>query len=46
MERLIRMIREVPGGFTAMVEPIDYAKRIELGLSTPEDWLVDFKKAD
>lgn len=38
--------KEVPGGFTAMVEPIDYAKRIELGLSTPEEWLADFKKAD
>ena len=29
-----------------MVEPIDYAKRIELGVSTPGEWLVDFKKAD
>lgn len=29
-----------------MVEPIDYAKRIELGLSTPREWLADFKKAD
>lgn len=38
--------KEVPGGFTAMVEPIDYAKRIELGLSTPGEWLADFKKAD
>lgn len=38
--------KEVPGGFTAMVEPIDYAKRIELDLSTPGEWLADFKKAD
>lgn len=38
--------KEVPGGFTAMVEPIDYAKRIELGLSSPGEWLADFKKAD
>lgn len=38
--------KEVPGGFTAMVEPIDYAKRIELGLSSPGEWLADFKKAN
>jgi D-aspartate ligase len=38
--------KEVPGGFTAMVEPIDYAKRLELGLSNPWEWLADFKKAD
>lgn len=38
--------KEVPGGFTAMVEPIDYAKRIELGLSSAGEWLADFKKAD
>lgn len=38
--------KEVPGGFTAMVEPIDYAKRIELGVSTPGEWLADFKKAN
>ena len=38
--------KEVPGGFTAMVEPIDYAKRIELGVGTPGEWLADFKKAN
>lgn len=38
--------REVPGDFTAMVEPIDYTKRMELGLSTPGEWLADFKKAN
>lgn len=38
--------KEVPDGFTAMVEPIDYAKRIELGVSTLGEWLADFKKAD
>lgn len=38
--------KEVPNGFTAMVEPIDYSKRIELGLGTPGEWLADFKKAD
>lgn len=36
----------VPVGFTAMVEPIDYAKRIELGLCTPGEWLADFKKTN
>lgn len=38
--------KEVPGGFTAMVEPIDYEKRLELGISTPGEWLADFKKAN
>ena len=38
--------KEVPEGFTAMVEPIDYAKRMELGLSTPGEWLADFKAAN
>ena len=38
--------KEVPSGFTAMVEPIDYAKRMEFGLSTPGAWLADFKKAN
>lgn len=39
-------LKKVPEGFTAMVEPIDYAKRIELGVSTPWEWLADFKKAN
>lgn len=38
--------KEVPDGFTAMVEPIDYGKRMELGLSTPGEWLADFKNAN
>lgn len=38
--------QEVPGGFTAMVEPIDYEKRQELGISSKEEWLADFKKAN
>lgn len=38
--------KEVSDGFTAMVEPIDYAKRIELGVGTPGEWLADFKKAN
>lgn len=36
----------IPEGFTAMVEPIDYSKRIELGLCTPGKWLADFKKTN
>lgn len=36
----------IPEGFTAMVEPIDYSKRIELGLCTPGEWLADFKKTN
>lgn len=38
--------REIPDGFTAMVEPIDYEKRLQLGVGTPGQWLADFKKAD
>lgn len=38
--------KEIPEGFTAMVEPIDYSKRIELGLCTPGEWLADFKKTN
>lgn len=38
--------KEVPAGFTAMVEPIDFGKRKELGLSSVGEWLADFKKAD
>ena len=33
-------------GFTAMVEPIDYSKRIALGLCTSGEWLTDFKKTN
>lgn len=36
----------VPHGFTAMVEPVDYKKRKELGISSLEEWLADFKKAN
>lgn len=35
----------VPTGFTAMVEPVDFEKRKELGISSPGQWLADFKKA-
>ena len=38
--------KEVPLGFTAMVEPIDFAKRKELSISSYGEWLSDFKKCD
>lgn len=38
--------KEVPGGFTAMVEPIDYKKRNELGISSKAEWMEDFKKVN
>lgn len=31
--------------FTAMVEPIDYAKRVKTGKITEAEWLFDFKRA-
>lgn len=36
----------VPEGFTAMNEPVDYAKRVETGLISEAEWLYDFKKTD
>lgn len=38
--------REIKKGFTAMVEPVDYAKRVEKGEISLADWLIDFKEAD
>lgn len=38
--------RPVPDHYTAMVEPIDYAKRVEEGRISPADWLIDFKMTD
>jgi len=38
--------RKVPDGFTAMVEPIDYAKRVKEGKIDLAQWLVDFKLAN
>lgn len=38
--------KNIAEDFTAMVEPIDYSKRIELGLCTPGEWLADFKKTN
>ena len=36
----------VPPNFTAMVEPVDYKKRQELGISSIGEWLADFKNAN
>lgn len=38
--------KNIAEGFTAMVEPIDFSKRIELGLCTPGEWLADFKRTN
>lgn len=38
--------KEIPEGFTAMVEPIDYAKRVKTGRSTAAQWLYDFKRCE
>ena len=37
---------EVPEHFTAMIEPVDYAKRVEGGMATYAVWLFDFKTAN
>ena len=39
-------IKKIPDGFTAMVEPIDYEKRVLEGRATFAQWLKDFKNAD
>lgn len=41
----VNAIREIPDGFMAMVEPIDYAKRVKSGQITQGEWLKDFKEA-
>lgn len=33
----------IPENFTAMIEPVDYGKRVESGMIEPADWLMDFK---
>lgn len=38
--------QEIKKGFTAMVEPIDYAKRVESGTISLFEWLADFKRAN
>lgn len=37
---------KVPDNFTAMIEPVDYAKRVEGGMVSAADWLYDFKKTN
>lgn len=37
---------DVPKNFTAMIEPVDYSKRVESGLITEAEWLADFKAAN
>ncbi len=38
--------KPVPDNYTAMVEPIDYEKRVEDGRISAADWLIDFKETD
>lgn len=37
--------KPIPDDFSAMVEPIDYGKRVDTGKITPAQWLADFKDA-
>lgn len=37
---------EVPEYFTAMIEPVDYKKRVASKMITEAEWLYDFKKAN
>lgn len=36
----------VPNHFTAMIEPVDYAKRVEGEMISEAEWLYDFKKTN
>lgn len=38
--------KAIPDHYTAMVEPIDYGKRVEGGRISQADWLMDFKRTD
>ena len=38
--------KEVAEGFTAMVEPIDYSKRVKEGRASAAQWLYDFKRCE
>lgn len=38
--------KNIRNGFTAMVEPVDYSKRVKTGRISQADWLIDFKAAD
>ena len=37
---------DIPPNFTAMIEPVDYAKRVEGGMITQAQWLYEFKHTD
>lgn len=37
--------KEIGEGFTAMLEPVDYAKRVKTGSIRLSDWLICFKQA-
>lgn len=37
---------EIPSDFTAMIEPVDYAKRVESGMIPFSEWLSDFKNSN
>lgn len=37
---------QVPENYTGMIEPIDYAKRVESGMISEAQWLYDFKKTN
>lgn len=39
------VVKEISGSFTAMVEPIDYAKRVTTNQISVGEWLKDFKEA-
>lgn len=38
--------KPIPANYTAMVEPIDYNKRVNERIIEVADWLMDFKKTD
>lgn len=38
--------KKIPEGFTAMVEPIDYAKRVKTGKLSLAEWLIAFKETN
>ncbi len=44
-EEPVNAVKDIPDGFMAMVEPIDYAKRVKTGQITEGEWLKDFKEA-
>lgn len=41
-----KIYKEMPEGFYAMVEPIDYGKRVGTGMINPMEWAADFKNAN